>query len=81
MGTKVAKPQGGYHLWVQLPEQQDMASFYRYCAQAGVRFTPGSAFSFSNRYDQYFRLVFADKYTPAKEAALRKAGAYAATPH
>ncbi|MBS0031999.1 PLP-dependent aminotransferase family protein [Chitinophaga sp. 22321] len=79
-GTRVAKPQGGYHLWVQLPEQQDTASFYRYCAQAGVRFTPGSAFSFSNRYDQYFRLVFADKYTPAKEAALRKAGAYAATP-
>lgn len=78
-GTQVVKPQGGYHLWVQLPEQQDMPSFYRYCGQAGVRFTPGSTFSFTNRYDRHFRLVFADKYTPAKEAAIRKAGEYATT--
>jgi DNA-binding transcriptional MocR family regulator len=78
-GTKVSAPQGGYHLWVQLPEQQDMASFYRYCEKAGVRFTPGSAFSFTHIFDQHFRLVFADKYTPAKEAAIRKVGTYAAT--
>jgi len=76
-GTKISAPQGGYHLWVQLPEHQDMRAFYQYCEKAGVRFTPGSAFSFTPVFDQYFRLVFADKYTAAKEAAIRKAGAFA----
>ncbi len=76
-GTKVSRPGGGYHLWVQLPETLDMTAFYRFCEDTGVRFTPGSAFSFTGAYDHYFRLVFADKYTPAKVAAIRKAGSYA----
>lgn len=76
-GTVVAAPSGGYHLWVNLPEQLAMPSFYKYCEKAGIRFTPGSAFSFTSAYEHCFRLVFADTYTPMKKAAIKKAGAYA----
>ncbi|HWV68734.1 PLP-dependent aminotransferase family protein [Chitinophaga sp.] len=76
-GTEASRPEGGYHLWVRLPETLAMSSFYRFCEKAGVRFTPGSAFSFTDAYDHCFRLVYADKYTPAKVAAIRKAGGYA----
>lgn len=77
--TVLSRPQGGYHLWVQMPPRQDMKAFYRYCAQIGVKFTPGSAFSFRPIFEHSFRLVFADKYTAAKEAVLRKIGTYAST--
>lgn len=76
-GTTMGKPAGGYHLWVELPDTLDMAAFYRFCEEIGVRFTPGSAFSFASTYDHCLRLVFADKYTPAKTGAIRKAGRFA----
>jgi DNA-binding transcriptional MocR family regulator len=77
-GVRMGNPAGGYHLWVQLPGTLNMGAFYRYCDEIGVRFTPGSAFSFENTYDHCLRLVFADKYTPAKIAAIRKAGRFVA---
>lgn len=76
-GTQVTTPDGGYHLWVQLPAGIDMQAFYEACNHIGVRFTPGSTFSFSGRYQQYFRLVFADQYSREKEKAIQQAGAYA----
>jgi DNA-binding transcriptional MocR family regulator len=76
-GTQATMPDGGYHLWVQLPEATDMQAFYEACNNIGVRFTPGSTFSFSGRYQQYFRLVFADQYSREKEKAIKQAGAYA----
>jgi DNA-binding transcriptional MocR family regulator len=76
--TVLTRPKGGYSIWVQLQDQLDMSAFYKQCEKIGVRFTPGSAFSFTNTYDQFFRLVFADKYASKKEAAIRQAGEWAA---
>ncbi|MGX5819251.1 aminotransferase-like domain-containing protein [Chitinophaga lutea] len=73
-GTSVHPPAGGYHLWVKMPEHRDMARFYERCGQIGIRFTPGYTFSFTGAYDPCFRLVFADRFTPRRIAALRKAG-------
>ncbi|MCW3466347.1 aminotransferase-like domain-containing protein [Chitinophaga nivalis] len=73
-GTTVIPPAGGYNLWAQLPEKTDMERFYQRCEQIGVRFTPGYIFSFSSLFPRCFRMVFADKYSAGRKAAIRRAG-------
>lgn len=73
-GTAIIAPAGGYNLWVKMPDHTDMHYFYDQCEKIGIRFTPGYTFSFSGAFDQYFRLVFADKYSPKRTEAIRLAG-------
>ncbi len=70
MGT----PSGGYNLWVRMPDKIDMRFFYQQCEKIGVRFTPGYTFSFSSAFNQYFRLVFADTFSPKRVEAIRQLG-------
>lgn len=76
--TLMSTPAGGSNLWVQMDRKLDMQSFYKLCEETGIRFTPGYTFSFSKAYDQFFRLVFSDKYSAARENALKIAGDTAA---
>lgn len=73
-GTRTSVPKGGFHIWVEMPEDTDMAEFYQASEEAGIRFTPGSTFSFPVLYSRFFRLVFADKYSAKREEALRQLG-------
>lgn len=72
--TLALTPAGGYNIWVKMPAHTDMAHFYNHCEKVGVRFTPGYTFSFSSAFDLYFRLVFADKFSPKRIRALKAAG-------
>jgi DNA-binding transcriptional MocR family regulator len=51
-----------------------MDLFYEGCTMAGIRFTPGYTFSFSDTYNHYVRIVFADVYTLQREEAFKKIG-------
>lgn len=70
----MSTPAGGSNLWVQMDRKLDMELFYKHCEETGIRFTPGYTFGFSKANDQFFRLVFSDKYSAARENALRIAG-------
>jgi DNA-binding transcriptional MocR family regulator len=72
--TSILTPAGGYNAWVRMPDGTDMDYFYNQCEQIGVRFTPGYTFSFSGAFDNCFRIVFADKFSPERIAAIRLAG-------
>lgn len=72
--THVFTPAGGYNAWVQMPDGTEMNQFYSQCEQIGIRFTPGYTFSFSGTFDKYFRLVYADKFSPDRIAAVKLAG-------
>ncbi|NML37733.1 PLP-dependent aminotransferase family protein [Chitinophaga sp. G-6-1-13] len=72
--TSILSPSGGYNIWVKMPDETDMDHFYDQCGKIGVRFTPGYTFSFSGAFDKYFRLVFADKFSPKRMEALQLAG-------
>ncbi|MEJ5055635.1 aminotransferase-like domain-containing protein [Sphingobacterium sp. MYb382] len=72
--TTFVRPQGGYHLWVRMPDTTDMSAFYALCDQIGVKFTPGSIFSFSGAYDRFFRMIFADRFSKEKIEAIRLLG-------
>ncbi|WON93338.1 MULTISPECIES: PLP-dependent aminotransferase family protein [unclassified Sphingobacterium] len=74
--TEVVTPQGGYNLWVKIPEGINMHDFYIQCERIGARFTPGYTFSFSNNFGRYFRLVIADKFTEKRIEAIQQVGRY-----
>lgn len=76
-GTFIVPPAGGYNIWVQLPGDVNIDTFYRHCEKIGVKFTPGNTFSFSGKFAHNFRIVFADKYSPPKIRALKAAGNFA----
>ncbi|WP_316848313.1 PLP-dependent aminotransferase family protein [Pedobacter psychrodurus] len=72
--TSFLTPAGGYNIWAKMPDDTDMAQFYNQCDKIGVRFTPGYTFSFSGAFDKYFRVVFADQFSPKRIEALKLAG-------
>jgi len=72
--TSILTPAGGYNAWAQMPAGTDIDQFYKRCEQIGVRFTPGYTFSFSRAFDNCFRIVFADKFSSERIAAIRLAG-------
>jgi DNA-binding transcriptional MocR family regulator len=72
--TFVVPPSGGYNLWVKLPDHMDINNFYNQCERIGIKFTPGQTFSFSAKFANHFRLVFADKYSSLKIKALEQVG-------
>jgi len=72
--TSMYTPLGGYNIWVKMPAYINMDHFYNQCEKVGVRFTPGYTFSFSNNFSRYFRIVFADKYSPKRIEAIKLAG-------
>ncbi|UUC47159.1 aminotransferase-like domain-containing protein [Flavobacterium cerinum] len=74
VGTSIATPAGGYAIWVGMPEATNMEQFYKQCDQIGVKFTPGYTFSFSNTFSRYFRIVFANTFSPKRIEAIQLAG-------
>ncbi|WGQ12040.1 PLP-dependent aminotransferase family protein [Pedobacter gandavensis] len=75
--TLISTPKGGYSIWLKMEKEIDMVRFHGHCEEIGVRFTPGYTFSYSNAFEQYFRIVFAVKYTPFRENVLKQAGLFA----
>jgi DNA-binding transcriptional MocR family regulator len=55
-GTRVSSPQGGYVLWVRLPEAVDSLELYRRALAAQITVAPGYLFAPGNRYRNYIRL-------------------------
>lgn len=55
-GTKVMRPQGGFVLWVQLPDEMDTRKVYPHAVEAGLTFGPGPIFSARARFRNCLRL-------------------------
>jgi len=55
-GTRIARPQGGYLLWVRLPAGLDSMLLYREAVKSRITIAPGSIFSPTHKYADYVRL-------------------------
>lgn len=55
-GTRVTRPQGGFVLWVELPEHLDGVRLYEAALAAGVAVTPGVIFSPRGDYRHHLRI-------------------------
>lgn len=53
---RINQPQGGYVLWLQLPEHIDSLAMYHYAQQQGIGIVPGLIFGEDDRYRNCIRL-------------------------
>ena len=53
---RLSQPQGGYTLWLQLPQQVDGLALYRHAQQHGINIVPGEVFGLEGRYRNCIRL-------------------------
>lgn len=69
-GTRVAKPNGGVVLWVELPEKVDALELHRRALEHGVSVAPGPLFSAKQKYRHFIRLTYALPWSERVEQAL-----------
>jgi DNA-binding transcriptional MocR family regulator len=67
-GTRVSQPEGGFVLWIQLPEGHDGEAVRRRAAAAGIHILSGSVFSPNRLYRPYIRIACGYPYDVLKPA-------------
>lgn len=72
--TRLSQPQGGFVLWVELPEEIDTTSLYEQAIGEGVAFVPGELFSPSGMYRNCLRLNCGNPHSAEIEDAVRRLG-------
>ena len=73
-GTRAAEPDGGFLLWVQLPDGCDANRLSDEALKHGVTVTPGSLFSPSGRHAGHIRLSACHHFTERQVHALLTLG-------
>jgi DNA-binding transcriptional MocR family regulator len=76
-GTRVSRPQGGFMLWIELPEHFDTLKLNRQLLDQNVQIAVGSIFSASGKYRNCLRMNYASRPDARIEAAVRTVGATA----
>lgn len=78
-GTRLSQPQGGFVLWVELPDGRDGNRLHELATSAGIAFVPGDMFSASGLYRNCLRLNCGNPWTPRIDEAVRTLGRLAAS--
>ncbi|KIS43548.1 PLP-dependent aminotransferase family protein [Kosakonia radicincitans] len=73
-GICVTRPQGGYLLWIELPETVDMVCVSRMLCRLKIQIAPGSLFSASGKYRNCLRLNCALPLTDANREVIKQLG-------
>ncbi|TYT75283.1 PLP-dependent aminotransferase family protein [Desulfobotulus mexicanus] len=55
-GTRITRPQGGFTLWVEMPESVNSMVLYEKAMAEGISIAPGSLFSTTSHFSHYVRL-------------------------
>lgn len=72
-GTRVSRPQGGFVLWVEMPEPIDSLRLYERAKKVGISIAPGQIFSIEGKFRNCIRLNAAC-WDPCVEAAVATLG-------
>lgn len=73
-GTRVTRPDGGYFLWIELPEDRDALGVHREAARRGISIAPGPIFSAHRGHAHCLRLNYGHPLDARVAAALRVLG-------
>lgn len=73
-GTRLARPQGGYFLWLELPRQVDALLLHRQALAHGISIAPGPIFSAKREFGHWLRLNFGHPDSPRQQAAIASLG-------
>lgn len=77
-GTRVSRPEGGYILWVEMPEGFDAFRLYETALKEGISVAPGTIFTLGDKYRNCFRLNAAF-WSESMEQAVETLGSIAET--
>jgi DNA-binding transcriptional MocR family regulator len=80
-GTRVSRPQGGFLLWVELPDQIDSIVLMREAAKESISIAPGPLFSTTDRYLNFARISCGYPWSADIERAIRRLGEMARMQH
>jgi len=69
-GTRVTQPQGGYFLWVVLPESVDALELHRLALAQGISIAPGPMFSAKRGFRNCIRLNYGQVWEDGAVAVL-----------
>ena len=72
--TRITQPQGGFVLWLELPEEVDATALHERALGQGLAFVPGELFSASGMYRNCLRLNCGNPHAPEIEDAVRRLG-------
>lgn len=73
-GCRVTRPQGGYLLWVQLPQGVDALRLHALAQRERISVAPGPLFSAQRGYREFIRLNFGHPWTDASSRAVQRLG-------
>jgi DNA-binding transcriptional MocR family regulator len=73
-GTKLARPQGGYFLWLELPAQVDTLLLHQQALEHGISIAPGPIFSAKREFAHYLRLNFGHPDSERLQSAMATLG-------
>lgn len=74
VGTMASRPQGGYALWLQLPEERDGMTLYRKARDAGISIMPGAVFSARGLFCHCLRLNAGNPWNNQLDQAIKWLG-------
>ncbi|NIM43307.1 MAG: aminotransferase class I/II-fold pyridoxal phosphate-dependent enzyme [Hydrogenophaga sp.] len=73
-GTRVTRPEGGYFLWVELPEAVDAMALQQAALARHISLAPGPLFSADRRFRHHVRLNVGHPRVEQLDAALKTLG-------
>ncbi|MEO7094219.1 MAG: PLP-dependent aminotransferase family protein [Polyangiales bacterium] len=76
-GTRVARPAGGFVVWVELPRDVSALELHRLALARGISVAPGPIFSAKGRYESCIRLNCGNPWTERIARAIEDLGAIA----
>jgi DNA-binding transcriptional MocR family regulator len=73
-GTRASRPQGGFVLWVELPQHIDTIQLYEKALQEGISIAPGRMFTLKQQFDNCMRLSYGLPWNDALKKSLQVLG-------
>jgi DNA-binding transcriptional MocR family regulator len=73
--TRITRPQGGFVIWVELPDNRDSFNMARELMYKGITIAPGPIFSATAKYRNFMRLSCACEWDDKIERALARIAA------
>ena len=72
--VRISRPEGGYFLWLELPEGLDAIEIHRRALEQGFSIAPGPIFSARRAFRHGLRLNYGHPWTPVADKAVRALG-------
>jgi DNA-binding transcriptional MocR family regulator len=73
-GVRVATPEGGYFVWLELPERVDALEVHRRAIEAHISIAPGPMFSARRQFRNCLRLNYGHPWTEQVDTAVAELG-------